>query len=124
MFALLALELLAALLLGACVRCASLERPLLRVVLPVCSCRGAQFEQGDLASTASTQTYRHDGRPDAGSYINGTLGLAALPAAVQSVHILVPDDAPEEELVHARERDLPGMGMPGENQRHAVLPQG
>jgi hypothetical protein len=77
----------------------------------------------------SPEAQRHDRGADAGAHVDGAVGAVAVlwiarrAAAVEAVDVLVAADLPEGDLVQARERHLTAVGVAGEHERHAVVPQ-
>ena len=82
--------------------------------------RRAELEDGDLASCTGAYAEGHDRRAQPRAHVDRPI---VTPAPVEAVHVFVPDEVPEGDLVKARERELPRMGVPREHEGNAVLPE-
>lgn len=101
------------------------ERGLLDVVLVDRTERIAKLEERQLAAASLADAEGHHGSTNAGAHVESSLGpgLVGTARAVEAMDVFVSAELADSELVQPSERDLPGMGVAGENEWDAVMPQ-
>lgn len=82
----------------------------------------AEFEDRHFAPAPGPQPNRHDGSTDACPHVDRPGSLPAT-RAVEAMHVLVADDAAEDELVKSSERDLARVRVTREHHRYAAIPE-
>jgi hypothetical protein len=94
------------------------------VVLCEGSRKHAELEDGHLALRALAQPEGDERRPDPGAHVDramGTLDPSARP--IQAVHVAVPAQGANQDVVNPSNTHLSRMGVTGEHEGHALGPE-